>query len=241
MEFSGIYRPGYPFTLVELQSMVQHGALRHVIADVYAESRLPDSPTLRAMGAYALLSSRLRRHGTLCGQTAAWVYLNHQKPEKVTLNAVGITSRQAATAPGGWQLHHTAMQASEQTALGRVAITTGLRTAAEIFCGIGVHGSRKALDRLGAEARRLQHWPEALIPLHGRDEDLSTLGDADRRKIRHRWETIAALCGEFQLETDELASAILRLVSRTSWDTDRLDRVTQLLDYCVSRRLPTVR
>lgn len=241
MKLSGIYRPGYPFTSVELQSMVQHGALRHLIADVYAEACLIDSPTLRATGAYALLSSRLRRHGTLCGETAAWVYLNHQAPERITVNAADITSRQAATGTGGWQLHRTALSPSEQKELGPALITTGLRTAADIFCGVGVLGCRKALDRIGAERGRLQHWPAVLIPLQGRDEDLSSLGESDQRKIQHRWETIAALCREFQLKTDELANTILRIVSRTRWDTDRLERVTELLDYGVSRRLPTVR
>lgn len=52
---TGIYRPGYPFTAAELQTMTGQGVLRHMLADVYAECRLPETGAVRATAAAALL------------------------------------------------------------------------------------------------------------------------------------------------------------------------------------------
>lgn len=247
MEPTGMYRAGYPFTSVELQSMVHDGALRHMMADVYAEAQLPQTAALRAAAAYALLNSTLRRGGVLCGETAAWVHLGTAPPDRVAVIAQGTALRQVASA-GRWQLHQIPVDEEHVETLGPLRTTTALRTAADLFCGFGVRGFRQALDRITAEApgwsrteETLQHWPAVKVPLRGRDEDISAIGAEDQQLIQQRWHLIAQLSRRFRLDTDELADTVLRTLSRTSWDARRRDHVRQLLDQCVSRRLPTVR
>lgn len=243
MEPTGIYRPGYPFTSVELQTMVHHGVLRHVIADVYAEAHLPQTAQLRATVAYALLNTALRRRGILCGQTAAWVHLGTAPADRIAVIAPGTSPRQTASS-GRWQLHQTTLGAADTEVHGPMRVTTALRTAADLFCGTGVQGCRKALDRISVTDRTEQsllHWPAVHMPLQERDENLVTMGPADRLRVQQRWKAIAALCKGFGLEADELADTVLRILSRKNRDTGRRDRIARLLDHCVWRRLPTVR
>lgn len=227
--------------------MVHHGLLRHMIADVYAEAKLPESAALRAAAAYTLLNTTLRRRGVLCGETAAWVHLGGAAAERITVITQGVSPRQVASA-GRWQLHQIAVDPGQIEMLGPAQTTTALRTAADLFCGFGVQGCREPLDRVARDSpgsnlaqQSLQHWPAVHAPLRGRDESLTDLGPVDQLRIRRRWTAIAALCRDFHLNADQLADTVLGILSRTSWDLRRRDRVRQLLDHCISRRLPTVR
>lgn len=238
-----LYRPLAPFTYEELQSMVQRGVMRHVIADVYAEALIPPSPALRAAGAHALLNRSCRRLGTLCGETAAWVHLGGPPPARLTI----ITDRTESALPaaGDVQIHRSRLTHGDLQRQGPLRCTTALRSAGDLFCGTGVRHLRRALDRViegRARADRiLQQWPANQAPLRGRDEDVCAIGPEDERIVHERWHTIAQLLQRAEAGPEELADVVMRIVSRSGWDHRRRESVRQLADQCVSRRLPTVR
>ncbi len=239
-----IYRAGYPFTAGELVAMQAEGLLRHVAQDVYAEAGLPEGPALRAAAAYALLNRRLRESGTLCGETAAWVHLGGQAPQRVQVMVSGTSAAQRAVLTGRWRLHYLPLQAADAEPMGAAAVTTALRTAADLFCGIGVTHFPRALDRAPAWQRTenlLLHWPAARDPLQGRDEDLCAPGPQETQAVQQRWQSIAALMDCSGADPDETADAVLSILSRTRWDSARRQQILELLTQCVSRRLPTVR
>lgn len=243
-EHQRIYRAGYPFTPGELEAMQSDGLLRHIAQDVYAETGLPEGPALRAAAAYALLSRRLRESGTLCGETAAWVHLGTPVPQRVQVLVPGTSAAQRAVFTGRWRLHHLPLQSGETMQLGAAAVTTALRTAADLFCGIGVTVLPRALDRVPAWERTeavLQHWPAVRAPLQGRDEDLCALGREEIQALQQRWQSISGLMEHAGAGPEETADTVLSILSRTSWDSARRQRILELLAQCVSRRLPTVR
>lgn len=143
----GLYRAGPQFSAAELQVLVHEGALRLLVADVYASVRLPDSPGLRALGCQELLAPGLRAGSVLCGETAAWVHLGGTvRPEKVSVITDGVFRRTTAAATG-WQVHQMPLEPGHVVHLQGVAVTSPLRTAADIFLGIGTSASRSALDQ----------------------------------------------------------------------------------------------
>lgn len=244
----GIHRAGMPFTSVELQAMTSQGILRRILLDVYAESRLPDRPGIRAAAARMVLSDSLSLRGTLCGETAAWVHLGGAPPERVQLIATGSASRQTGSG-GPWQIHQNALDPGDVQQAGQVRVTTAERTIADLFTGTGVTGSSRALDRLtmpwsdGAEA--LFHWPAVKAPLIERDEDIYAPTDRDKQAVLRRRELIGRLFQRTRAEPMDVAGIVIRSVSRGAWDARRQRQVEQLLGelrhQCVSRRLPTVR
>ncbi len=169
----GLYRAGPQFSAAELQVLVHEGALRPLVADVYASVRLPDSPGLRALGCRELLAPGLRAGAVLCGETAAWVHLGGTvRPEKVSVITDGVFRRTTA-AFTGWQVHQMPLEPGHVVHLHGIAVTSPLRTAADVFLGIGTSASRSALDQSAQQ-------PEA----------------ADRENTRasaRRWELIRRL------------------------------------------------
>lgn len=238
-----LYRPGGTFTSSELQTMTHQGVMRHLIADVYAEVFVPDSPALRAAGARALLNPSLADTSTLCGESAAWVHLGTSPPERIAV--IAGRSGVCHSSPFGVQVHRAALTEDETQICGPLHCTTPLRTAGDLFCGIGVRHLRRAVDTLldgkARPERILQQWPAAQDPLLGRDDDVVTLGAEDESILHQRWHLIAQLMQKSGSSADELADLVMQIVSRTSWDHHRRERVRQLADQCVSRRLPTVR
>lgn len=238
-----LYRPGLPFSSEELQTMTHRGIMRHLIADVYTESVLTDSPELRAAGAHALLNPSLAETSILCGESAAWVHLGISAPERVSVMVGRHTVHQSS--PLGVQVHRAALSDDEKQIYGPLCCTTALRTAGDLFCGIGVRHLRRALDLLlegGSRVDRiLQQWPAAHEPLLGRDEDVVAIGAEDESTLHQRWYLISQLMRQTDASAEELADTVMRIVSRTSWDHRRRERIRQLVNQCVSRRLPTVR
>ncbi|MBO0595979.1 hypothetical protein I2485_12290 [Nesterenkonia sp. E16_7] len=142
----GLYRSGSGFSAGELQVMVHEGAVRPLLGDLYACSALPDAPSLRAQACRALLSGSLHAHAVLCGQSAAWVHLGvGSAPERITVITAGVYRRRTAGAIP-WQVHQVPLGAHEQLQLQGVPVTTALRTATDLFLGIGTVQSRRALD-----------------------------------------------------------------------------------------------
>lgn len=142
----GLYRPGSGFSAAELHVMVHEGALRPLLGDLYACSSLPDAPGLRAVACRALLSGSLRAHAVLCGESAAWVHLGSgSAPTRITVITAGVYRRRTA-GPIPWQVHQVPLRGDEQLELQSVPVTSPLRTAADLFLGIGTVQSRRPLD-----------------------------------------------------------------------------------------------
>lgn len=231
---AGIYRAGYPFTAEELQVMTNEGLLRHMLADVYAEAGLRDTAAHRALAATALLNQTLRARGVICGESAAWVHLGHPEPPRRTAVIASGTYRKPTAATGRWQVHQVRLYASEIQQLGRVRVTTPARTVADLFTGVGLDGEpmAKPVDTVLARAQhptpQLLDWPTA---------------EGDYHQLKTRLSLIGRLLeSSSQPESvQELAGGITRQLCRGGWDETREKSIREILDQCVSRRLPTVR
>lgn len=238
---TGVYRPGYPFTAAELQTLAFQGVLRHMLADVYAEASLPGSPAVRATAAAALLSRTLRTAGVLCGETAAWVHLGAAAPQHSSVITDGVYRRPTH---GAWRIHQVPLTAADAEQVGRMQVTTAQRTAADIYCGIGTADGRRALDRLLQNPEltdQLHYWPPAARPLNDRDYLIWEPSPADEQNVEHRMNLIGELMLHGRTTPAKVLSLVRRVLSLTDRDTPRARQASRLLDQCASRRLPTVR
>lgn len=238
---TGIYRPGYPFTAAELQTMVAQGVLRHMLADVYAERQLSATATVRSAAAAALLSTALRTCGVLCGETAAWVHLGLDPPHRAQVITQGVYRRPT---DGAWRVYQVPLSAQETQRIGRMAITNPTRTAADIYCGIGAAGSRRSLDQLlngEGLSDQLHYWPRSSEPLHERDHSVLSPSPEDEQGTAHRMNLIGELLRYAPGVRDDVLAAVVRILALPGAGSRRAVRAEQLLDQCASRRLPTVR
>lgn len=238
---TGVYRPGYPFTAAELQSLTFQGILRHMLADVYAEAGLPGSSAVRATAAAALLSRTLRSAGVLCGETAAWVHLGAAAPQHSSVITDGVYRRPTH---GSWRIHQVPLSDADAEQVGRMQVTTPERTAADIYCGIGTADGRRAMDRLLKNpdlTDQLHYWPPAAQPLNDRDYLIWKPSPADERRLEHRMDLIGELMHHGRTTPAKVLSTVLRVLSVTDQDAPRARRASRLLGQCASRRLPTVR
>ncbi|MGO1522188.1 MAG: hypothetical protein ACTHWO_00435 [Nesterenkonia sp.] len=238
---TGIYRPGYPFTAAELQTMTGQGVLRHMLADVYAECRLPETGAVRATAAAALLSTTLRARGALCGETAAWVHLGLAPPHRAQVITQGVYRRPT---DGAWQVYQVPLTQDETQRTGRMVTTTPTRTAADIYCGIGAAGSRRSLDHLvdGEGLNdQLLYWPSSADPLHERDHGVWNASPADEQGTAHRMSLIGELLHHSAATQEGVLAAVVRTLALPGLRSRRAARAADLLDQCASRRFPTVR
>ena len=221
--------------------MVGQGVLRHLLADVYAEHRLPVTGTARAAAAAALLSRTLRTSGVLCGETAAWVHVGLAPPRRAHVITQGVYRRPT---DGAWQVYQVALSAEETQRCGRMAITTPTRTAADIYCGIGAAGSRRSLDQLvdGEGLNdQLHYWPRSNKPLHEWDQGVWRPSPADEQGTEHRMNLIGELLHYSSGTHEAVLAAVVRILALPEQGSRRAARAAQLLAQCASRRLPTVR
>lgn len=238
---TGIYRPGYPFTAAELQTMAGQGVLRHMLADVYAERSLPTTGAVRATAAAALLSRTLRTSGVLCGETAAWVHLGLSPPRRAQVITQGVYRRPT---DGAWRVYQVPVSQDETQRSGRMVTTTPARTAADIYCGIGAEGSRRGLDQLvdGEGLNdQLHYWPSSTNPLHERDHGLWNPSPTDEQGTAHRMNLIGELLQYAPGTQEDVLASVVRTLALPGLQSRRAARAAQLLDHCVPRRLPTVR
>lgn len=238
---TGVYRPGYPFTAAELQTLTCQGVLRHMLADVYAEAGLPGTSAVRATAAAALLSRTLRTTGVLCGETASWVHLGAAAPRRSSVITDGVYRRPTH---GAWRIHQVPLIAADTEHLGMMQATTPERTAADIYCGIGTADSRRALDQLLRNpdlTDQLHYWPPTAEPLEERDYLIWKPSAADDQRVEHRMNLIGELMRHAQTTPAKILPTVLRILTITDQAVPRAQEAARLLDQCVSRRLPTVR
>lgn len=238
---SGLYRPGYPFTEVELQSLTSQGVLAHMLADVYAERVLPVTAGLRAAAASVLLSRTLREEGVLCGETAAWVIRGKAAPARSSVITRGVYRRPT---DGPWRIHQVSLEASHVSSIGPMRVTTPTRTAADIFCGIGTTDDRRGLDQMMNNpevADQLYYWPAIAEPLDERDYRIWRPAAQDHKNVDHRMNLLGELMQDPSVDPDDVAAITYQTLGVRDRSTARAGHIAELLNQCASRRLPTVR
>lgn len=234
----GFYRPGSRFSAAELQVMDHEGAVRPLLGDLYICSALPDAPGPRALACQTLLGAGLRAHAVLCGESAAWVHLGAgNAPTRITVITAGVYRRRTA-GPLPWQVHQVPLGAEEQSELQGVPVTTPLRTAADLFLGIGTVESRRALDAPRATAARTAGAAaqSAADPAAGGavDPEAGPAG-LSRDSSAQRWAAIRRLrlANPEQLQLKALLRQITAQLERRPREAGatnrRLDRIEALL------------
>lgn len=230
----GFYRPGSRFSAAELQVMDHEGAVRPLLGDLYICSALPDAPGPRALACQTLLGAGLRAHAVLCGESAAWVHLGAgNAPTRITVITAGVYRRRTA-GPLPWQVHQVPLGAEEQSELQGVPVTTPLRTAADLFLGIGTVESRRALDAPRATAARTAGAAaqSAADPAAGPEAGPAALS---RDSSAQRWAAIRRLrlANPEQLQLKALLRQITAQLERRPREAGatnrRLDRIEALL------------
>lgn len=238
---TGVYRPGYPFTGAELQALTGQGVLRHMLADVYAETSLPGSAAVRATAASALLSRTLRGCGVLCGETAAWVHLGAEPPDRSSIITGGVYRRPAS---GSWRIYQVPLAEDEVLQIGPMPVTTAARTAADIYCGVGTSDSRRSLSQLVSDPQRedqLRYWPESADPLYERDHRIWERSAADQQRLNRRMDLIGELIRCAEADCQDVVDKVMRILGISRPDGPCAVQTESLLAQCVSRRLPTLR
>lgn len=247
--FAGLHRPGRPFRSEELQMMAKEGLLRHLIGDVYASSRLPRGPGLRARAIRLLLAQTSRTGMVVCGEAASWIHADTQAPERLTLCTEGFV-RGRPRLDLDWQTHQVTLLGHEVMEIEHLPVTTPLRTAVDLFLGVGTVGSRgavdKALDQQAFFRSEISHWPRRTASLRP-DEQVEALRDADIGSWTRRMELLGTLVSDLLAQGHDLesiAEAIMavrvRSYHRSRPSAQKRDRIAEALDHSVSRRLPTV-
>lgn len=225
-----LYRPGPQFTTAELQILVQDSAIRPVIGDVYAPACLPDSPGLRARCCRELLSSALRQDAVICGETAAWIHLGGPvTPTRIAVITQGVFRRRT-TAKISWQVHQLPLERQDIIRLHEVSVTSPRRTAADVFLGIGVAGSRRPLDLPSAQSGAAAHNPAAD---NGAPQDHEEL-------TAYRWGLLTRLSSAHpeSLTADNLTAQILSQLRESSRAQARSAHIGALLQARVFARGP---
>lgn len=247
--FDGLYRPGRPFRSEELQTMRNEGSLQHLIGDVYAISRLPADAALRARAVRFLLTQTARSGVVVCGEAACWIHLGTTAPERLTLCTESFM-RGRSRLDLSWQTHQVTLLEHEITRIGHLPLTTPVRTAVDLFLGIGTVGSRgavdKALDQQAFFRTELSYWPRrssSELP----DERVEVLQNADLVAWSRRMDALGRLLTHLRdkgISREDLAEEILAVRSRTyhrSRPSARTrERIVEALAHSASRRLPTV-
>ncbi|GAA1186301.1 hypothetical protein [Nesterenkonia xinjiangensis] len=225
-----LYRAGAPFSDEELQMMVAEGALEHLIADVYAPAWRRHTPGLRARAARLLLPSAVASSSVLCGESAAWIQLGGSPGPRLTLISPVFRRGRAAGSPL-WQVHQVELSDHDVRRVSGVAVTTLLRTAGDLFLGVGTTDSRRSLDLLAAGS------------VHARHPELSSAAGAADPAWMSRWWLLAELMHARRQDLDAatLSAHLVARVRRRRHDPDRPARIRTLVDQCASRRRPTVR
>lgn len=247
--FADLYRPDGLFRSEELQIMAKEGSLRHVLADVYAASGRPNTAALRARALRLLLAQTESPGVALCGETAAWIHLGAPHPERLTLCAEGFL-RHRPSLDLQRQIHQVTLLDAEITAVDHLPVTTVLRTAVDLFLGIGTVGSRGAVDKAARQQAfyrtEVSYWPRR-TPSWSPDEHVEALQDADVAAWTRRIGTLGQLITALESRgtvRERIAEEIMAVRSRTfhrSRATDEhRERIIEALDHSASRRLPTV-
>lgn len=247
--FRDLYRPDGTFRSEELQIMAKEGCLRHLFAQVYVASHVPETAALRARALRLVLNQTAAPATAVCGETAAWVHLGAPAPERLSLCTEGFL-RHRPQMDLQRQIHQVTLLDTEITGIDHLPVTTALRTAVDLFLGIGTVGSRGAVDKASQQQAffrtEVSYWPRRTSSWKP-DEHVEALHDADVAAWTRRMETLGRLLSHLQsrgsdLETiaEEIMAVRARSYHRSRPTPEHRQCILEALDHSVSRRLPTV-
>ena len=135
------------WTRRRLARAVEDGRLRRVFHNVYVDADVPDSPELRAAAAGLVLPDRM----VVCDRSAAWLHgIDHYEPTALDVPPdleVVARSGQRTTLDGTRGGVRT-LAPEDVMLLDGVAVTTPLRTAADLACRRGRLAAAAVLDQL---------------------------------------------------------------------------------------------
>ncbi|WP_436787173.1 hypothetical protein [Yinghuangia sp. YIM S10712] len=133
-------------TLSVIRRWLREGEVRRVIQGVYVGNHVPDSPTLRARAVTALVPGAV-----ICGRTAAWLWGitaagregrdGRPLPVEVIVPRAATPPRRSGCLGRSWLLGR-----GDTTTIAGLALTTPLRTAADIGRSVGSEDAVVILD-----------------------------------------------------------------------------------------------
>lgn len=236
-----LYRTGRPFTAAELQALVADGVLHRVVADVHAPAQVRPSMSLRARAMNLLLADSPGVAPVVCGEAAAWVHHGGAAPHRLTV--VTRTAHRVRHSSGlAWQFHQLGLTGEDVMQVRSLPVTTPLRTAGDLFLGLGTVGGRRSLE----------HQPKMppLPPLtfdSAAAERTALLADALEDTPGEAWSRRGHLLGRMlddesgSVTAEELVDHLLDRVCARRDDPARAARIEQTVAQCASDRFPTVR
>lgn len=153
----GMRIPDHPFTSEQagalgltdhqLRTALHEGKIRRVVRGVYARADLSDTADLRS-AAVALV---VRPHQVVCDRTAAWLHGVDVfgLTDKAILPPVEVCALRghAITELAGVDGRTRDLTLEDLMELGGCRVTTPLRTALDLACGLGQHRALGALDQ----------------------------------------------------------------------------------------------
>lgn len=236
-----LYRPGRPFTAAELQSLIADGALHRVVADVHAPIGVRPSMSLRARAMNLLLADSPGVDPIVCGEAAAWVHHGGAAPSRLTV--VTRTAHRVRRSAGlAWQFHQVGLDDEDVMEVRRLPVTTPLRTAGDLFLGVGTSGGRRSLD----DHPKMPPLPPLSFESSAQ-ERAALLADALEDTPGEAWSRRGHLLGrmldpeEGAVTVEELVEHLLDRVCSRRDDPARAARIEETAAQCASRRFPTVR
>jgi Protein of unknown function (DUF559) len=145
-----------PFTLQEalaaglsrsrLNSLVLERRVRRVVHGVYADASLPDTLDNRI----AALHKVMRPHVVVCGRTAAWLYgvdmLSYAELEILPGAETCVLPTQNRMRHADCKGARRELSSSDVVRLGALCVTSPLRTALDLGCGLRRRDALAALD-----------------------------------------------------------------------------------------------
>ena len=153
--------PSRPFTTAEaaargisrsrLTELVRQGCLRRVFVGVYVRADLPDSTMLRARCARLVMSE----HSVLCDRTAAWIHgvgvFHYAELDAIPALETCVLRGHDPTDRGECRGRTRDLVPDDWEWIDGVRVTTPLRTALDLACGLSRREAMAALDAFARE------------------------------------------------------------------------------------------
>lgn len=155
---------GLGWTRRRLQRAVDDGRVRRVLRGVYVDAGVPDSIDLRTAAAGLVLPPTM----VVCDRSAAWLHgVDHWEPSALDVPPdLEVVARSGTrTRLAGTRGALRTLTADDVMELAGVAVTTPLRTAADLACSRGRLGAAAVLDQF---ARAHGVTPEELRAITAR-------------------------------------------------------------------------
>ncbi|WP_341243000.1 DUF559 domain-containing protein [uncultured Nocardioides sp.] len=137
---------GLGWTRRRLQRAVDDGRVRRVLRGVYVDASVPDSIDLRIAAAGLVMPPRM----VVCDRSAAWLHgVDHWEPSALDVPPdLELVARSGTrTRLAGTHGALRTLTADDVMVLAGVAVTTPLRTAADLACLRGRLGAAAVLDQ----------------------------------------------------------------------------------------------